>query len=248
MNTALVAREYQIIPKVDSTNNALKTLLAEQKVPEGFCLLTNYQTSGRGQYGKQWHSEAGQNLLMSLYLEPKFLQASDAYRLTMSVCLALHDLGNELGFKSSIKWPNDWFFGSQKIAGILMESTLKGANLESCIVGIGLNVKQVNFGSVEASSINSILNTAWEPEAIFKKLAFHLDERYRQLRLGLYKLQHREFEAILHGLQEEVQVVKNGDKKWLRILGVEASGRLKVRWYDGAVAFLQHQEVQFVFA
>lgn len=247
MNTELVGRDYKILPEVTSTNTAVKELNQEQELPEGFCLLSDYQTSGRGQYGKQWDSEPGQNLLMSLLLRPVFLSASESYRLTMSVCLALHDLGLELGFDSYIKWPNDWFYGEQKIAGVLAESSLRGSRMENCIVGIGINVRQKKFPHPQATSLSKIIGQDLEVQDVFEKLAVHLDNRYQQLRFGQYQGQHCEFESILYGRDQWVPVLRDGQKLRLRCEGVNPGGELKVTWQDGRQETLQHQSIRFVF-
>lgn len=247
MNTELVACDYHYLKEVDSTNDALKKLSLQKDLPEGYCLLSEYQTSGRGQYGNQWDSEPGQNLLMSLFLRPIFLPASEAYRLTMSVCLALVDLGKFYGLDTEIKWPNDWFFQGRKIAGVLAESSLRGSRIESCIVGIGINVRQSEFKHPLAISLSALTQMDLEPIAVFEKLAEHLDFRYRQLKMGQADLQLKAFIQVLYGREEWVAVRRNGKDLKMKCLGVEPHGALQVLWADGSHETLQHQEISFLF-
>lgn len=247
MNTQLIACEYQILDEVDSTNDALKKLSNQKELPEGFCLRSLYQTSGRGQYGKQWDSLPDENLLMSVYLKPVFLPAAESYRLTMSVCLALHDLGKSLDLNTEIKWPNDWFYKGQKIAGILAESSLRGGNMESCIMGIGINVRQKSFDFSNATSLSLIKQEGIEPQEVFELLVPHLDDRYTQLRMGLKHQQHREFNSILFGQSDFVPVQRGTIKTELKCLSVEANGALNVLWKDGRQERLNHQEIKFLF-
>lgn len=246
MNTELVAKEYQILKEVDSTNTALKELAAQQNLPEGFCLLTDYQRLGRGQYGKQWESKAGQNLLFSLYLEPNFLPAAESYRLTMSVCLALQDLAEHYQLPTQIKWPNDWYLGYKKLAGVLAESSLRGSRIESCIMGIGLNVKQKEFPYPNASSLEMALGKDLQPWDVFQSLATFLDHRYLELKSGGGLLQQREFENHLYGKDCCVKVRRKGEQRQVRCLGVEANGSLKVEWENGRRETIRHQELQFL--
>ncbi len=247
MNTKLIAQEYQILNEVDSTNDALKKLSIQKELPEGFCLLSNYQTSGRGQYGKQWDSNPGQNLLMSLFLRPKFLPAAEAYRLTMSVCLALIDLGRSYNLETQIKWPNDWFWQKRKLAGVLSESSLRGSSIESCIIGIGVNVRQQQFEHPLATSLSSVLERDIRPVSVFEDFAEHLDFRYLQLQSGHFKTQHEAFNKLLYGKEEFVPVLRGGRQLHMKCLGVEANGSLNVQWENGVTEFLQHQEISFVF-
>ncbi len=246
MNTQLIAREYQVLSEVDSTNSTLKEMATQQNLPEGFCLLSNYQRSGRGQYGKDWESSPGQNLLMSLFLKPNYLPASESYRLTMSVCLALWDLGNELGLETCIKWPNDWLIENRKLAGVLAESNLRGPRMETCIVGIGINVLQKEFPYPNASSLSLELKRDPEIMDLFSQFATHLDFRYAQLRFQQWDSQHREFEQILYGKENFVPVLRNGEKLYLRCVGVKPDGELLVVWKGGRRETLRHQDVKFL--
>ena len=47
--------------------------------------------------------------------------------------------------KLQIKWPNDIYFDNRKMAGILINSTIKAGKMDVSIVGIGLNVNQMRF-------------------------------------------------------------------------------------------------------
>ncbi|MGB0979377.1 MAG: biotin--[acetyl-CoA-carboxylase] ligase [Croceimicrobium sp.] len=246
MNTELVAKQYQILKEVDSTNTALKELASQQNLPEGFCLLSDYQRLGRGQYGKQWDSKAGENLLMSLFLRPNFLPAAESYRLTMSVCLAMHDLGRHYNLETQIKWPNDWYHGKKKLAGVLAESNLRGNYLENCIIGIGINVSQKNFPHPQASSLALALERDIQPMAVFEQFAECLDRRYLQLKMGQTAAQVQQFNALLYGREEWVPVLKKGEKAHLRCLEVFPSGALKVRWKNGFEETIRHQEITFL--
>ena len=45
----------------------------------------------------------------------------------------------------SIKWPNDIYVNNDKIAGILIENSIMGDNIEYTIAGIGININQDKF-------------------------------------------------------------------------------------------------------
>ena len=47
--------------------------------------------------------------------------------------------------KLHIKWPNDIYFENRKLAGILINSTIKANIMDVSIIGIGLNVNQMRF-------------------------------------------------------------------------------------------------------
>lgn len=126
------------------------TLLREQysdALPHFYTIRTDYQTAGRGQAGNSWESEAGKNLLFSALLRYDGLLAINQWRLSMLVAVAFWDtLANYLPKEHlAIKWPNDIYFGDKKLVGILIENNLSGQYVGYSIVGIGVNVNQIEW-------------------------------------------------------------------------------------------------------
>jgi len=52
-----------------------------------------------------------------------------------------------------IKWPNDIYVKDQKIAGILIENSIRSSRISETIIGVGLNVNQTVFDGVNATSL-----------------------------------------------------------------------------------------------
>ena len=128
------------------------TLLREQytvDLPHLYTIRTDFQTAGRGQAGNSWESEEGKNLLFSALLRYNNIRATEQWRLSMLVAVALWEvLANYLPQEQlSIKWPNDIYFGDKKLVGILIENSLSGQYIGYSIVGIGLNINQTEWRS-----------------------------------------------------------------------------------------------------
>jgi BirA family biotin operon repressor/biotin-[acetyl-CoA-carboxylase] ligase len=124
---------------IDSTN-ALAKALAGQGAPEGTLVITEAQTAGRGRRGKAWVSPAGANLLFSVLLRP-LMEGDRVFVFTMVLALAgLRAVLQVCGVKAMIKWPNDLYVGTRKLAGILTEFAMKGKNVDWAVLGMGINV------------------------------------------------------------------------------------------------------------
>ena len=128
------------------------TLLREQytvDLPHLYTIRTDFQTAGRGQAGNSWESEEGKNLLFSALLRYNDIRATEQWRLSMLVTVALWDvLAKYLPQKPlTIKWPNDIYFSDKKLVGILIENSLSGQYIGYSIVGIGLNINQTEWRS-----------------------------------------------------------------------------------------------------
>ena len=72
----------------DSTNR-LTRQLAEQKKPEGFVVVVDQQTAGRGRGEKNWFSVPGKSLTFSILLRPKKKLAEQCPQLALILGIEL---------------------------------------------------------------------------------------------------------------------------------------------------------------
>ncbi len=135
-------REYR---ETDSTNLEMHRLLEAEDMEEGTVVLADYQSRGKGYQGNAWLSQRGLNLLFSILLKPEFLDPGMMFHLGRIVSLALLEMLDNQGIKAFIKWPNDILAGSRKLCGILIENSIAGKRIRHSVIGIGLNVNQVDF-------------------------------------------------------------------------------------------------------
>lgn len=135
------------LQETDSTNNYLRGYRQESGV-DMTVAVAEYQSAGRGQGCNSWESEAGKNLLFSIFFRPGYVKANRQFVISMAVSVAISDtLAALTGGGISIKWPNDIYAGNGKICGILIENSLSGDRIKDSVVGIGLNVNQTIFVS-----------------------------------------------------------------------------------------------------
>jgi BirA family biotin operon repressor/biotin-[acetyl-CoA-carboxylase] ligase len=191
MDTLFTGRNIIELAECGSVNTHAIELLKSSKLTEGTVIFTKKQTSGRGQRGNTWITEEGKNLTMCFVLHPNFLKGSNSFLLCMTISLALHDLLTYLlptEWPIKIKWPNDMLVQEKKIAGILIENLFREDQIQSSILGVGLNVNQENFLGLtnKATSLKNILNEDFELDEILKQLCIYTEKRYLQLRAGNY--------------------------------------------------------------
>ncbi len=178
------------LESVDSTNKYALELLKENRVFEGTVIMAQNQFAGKGQRNNVWQSEPGKNITLSIVLFPKNLKAENQFYLTQFVSLALNEL-IETSLNNTencrIKWPNDIYYGDKKLAGVLIENTLRNNFIYSTVIGIGLNVNQVNFDSslLNATSLTNISGKAIDIEALCKNLFSLLEKYYLMINKGI---------------------------------------------------------------
>lgn len=84
--------------------------------------------------GRYWHSEPEKNILISYIFYPKELKVSDQFILNIISSLAVRDVVASFCNSVKIKWPNDIYVDDKKIAGILVQSILRNADIKASVI------------------------------------------------------------------------------------------------------------------
>ena len=259
-NTLFIGKVYHRFDELPSTNDWAAKIVAQSsaspphlgelewaaktKPPEGTVVRAANQTAGRGQLGSHWHSRPGENLLLSVILYPTWLEVQAQFYLSMAVALGVNDVIASLGHSSlghSIKWPNDLYLDGKKTAGILIQNALSGSKLQTAIVGIGLNVNQLEFSAdlPNATSLARALGQRFDLEEIAERLFECLERRYLQLKAGNRAAIKAEYEGNLWRKGQSSQFVRSVDGLEFEgvILGVTDRGMLRVETEKGVEEF-----------
>ncbi len=134
--TRFIGQRVICYPRLTSTNDVAKRE-AQQGAREGTVIVAEEQTAGRGRIKRVWLSPKG-SIALSIILYPKLAYLPS---LIMVASLAVvHSIARVTGLKSQIKWPNDVLVNGKKVCGILIESDVKGSNVDYAVIGIGINV------------------------------------------------------------------------------------------------------------
>lgn len=235
-----------VLPLVDSTNNYAMAQIRAGLAKHGDAWFALEQTAGKGQRGKGWQTEPGANIILSLALQPRWLQVSQQFHLSAAVALGCYDFFRALaGDETSIKWPNDIYWRDRKAGGILIENLLSGDSWQYAVVGIGININQAIFpeGLVNPVSLRQITGREWVVLDLVKELCRCLQERYQQLEKT--KDFPADYNRVLYKRGETVRLKKENRLFDALLKGVEETGELVVE--AGTEERFGFGEVQFVF-
>ena len=151
LETALKAgRQFTYLPfslhvfeTVSSTNQIVWDLLESGAEP-GCVVIATQQTSGRGQWGRNWVSEEG-GLYLSVAIAPS-LEAISSYQLTLATAWGIAKQLRIYGVPVGIKWPNDLVcacnensYKYKKLGGILTETKVRTGKIAQAVIGVGIN-------------------------------------------------------------------------------------------------------------
>lgn len=139
-----VGRNIVYFESVDSTNRAAREL-ADKDAGGGTVVVAEKQTAGKGRLGREWHSPFRTGIWMSVILRPEIAPV-DAPKITLAVATAVAKaLAEETGLNPGIKWPNDILLNGKKVCGILTEMKADMDRIHYVIVGMGINVNDMEF-------------------------------------------------------------------------------------------------------
>lgn len=234
------------LDEVDSTNNYAAILISEGKGEHGAVILADIQTAGRGQRGAEWQSKAGENLLMTLIIDTDNLSAMDQFVISEVTALSMVSFLRKIGISSMIKWPNDILVREKKIAGVLIENQLQGAYIGKSIIGIGLNVNQLSFNELNATSIRSELNQFTPVVDLLMSWIHSFNEEWAFYHsFGREKVEEK-YLNCLFGWNCFVEMEDFNGRFFGSVDGIEKSGKLRVK-KEGE--FLQYdlKELRFIF-
>jgi BirA family biotin operon repressor/biotin-[acetyl-CoA-carboxylase] ligase len=172
------------LSSIDSTNIYAISQVQQQMAISGSCYRADFQTHGKGQFGKLWGSEKGENLLCSYVLNLNELEntfkkgqkwtQNDQIGLSIAVSIGVYRFFKAIaGDETSIKWPNDLYWRDRKAGGILIENTLRGTEWTWAVIGIGININQTQFDATigKPVSLRQITGKEWEINQLLKDLS-----------------------------------------------------------------------------
>lgn len=214
---------------LDSTNSYLQHLLNEGVDVINNIVVTDYQTSGKGQGRNVWESEKGKNLLCSIALDMSFLKAENQFILTQMVSVVMINVLKKYLPEDSlfIKWPNDIYFNDNKIAGILIKNEIKGMMLGTSIIGVGLNVNQIVFSKnlPNPISMKMITGEDYDLEEILLAVSSQLSAISQSTANSQQHLAHS-YNNYLYRYKQWASYKHEGVVKDMMIIGYDQFGRL----------------------
>ncbi|MBR4967602.1 MAG: biotin--[Bacteroidaceae bacterium] len=238
--------------EVDSTNRYARdeasTLWREAGTGKIIAITAKHQTAGRGQLGNIWQSQAGNNLLLTLLVRPgQSLKVTEQFKLSQTVAVALHSTMKRYGIDTRLKWPNDIYVGNRKLAGILIELDYSGNFVEQAIIGVGLNVNQVEFPTMDRTpvSMKMLKNNDFDIEDILCNVLKDFEMYYNNLSDEHHTIAS-EYSSLLLGHCKENRFADADGAFTAIIEGVDSYGRIILRTDDGSIRKYAFKEVEML--
>lgn len=224
-------RPFSVLATIDSTNNYAMQMVHARLAKHGAAWFAEEQTTGKGQRGKAWASNKGENILLSVVAEPRFLSPVNAFWLTAAVANGVCNFVKTFaGNETSIKWPNDIYWRDRKAAGILIETLIRAGEWQFAVIGIGLNVNQASFPEhlTKAVSLRQITGKQFDAIELAKELCGFMESSYRQLENGGQDMVIQQYNEQLYKRNQEVRFKGREGIFTALVKGVTNDGLLEI--------------------
>jgi len=236
---------WRFFPTIGSTNDEALAWAATG-AKDLSLVVADEQTAGRGRLGRKWFTPPGSALAFSLIMRLRGQEREVIGRYSGLAAQALVQVLKKYGLIAQVKWPNDVLIGEKKTAGILVETVWTGDEVDSLVLGMGVNVTHQAVPPPEGLNFPA---TCLQSEGAGELPRFNLLKDWLaeiiSLRANLASPGFMQtWEAAL-AFRERTVRVWMGETESLsgQILGLETDGSLRVRTAEGELRVIRFGEV-----
>jgi BirA family biotin operon repressor/biotin-[acetyl-CoA-carboxylase] ligase len=253
--TRFLGKKTKYLESCESTNLLGLQEALSQEIPEGYAWIAGQQTAGKGQRGNQWHTQANQNLLVSYLLKPSHDLIHSQFYLSKAIAIGIVE-GLQLWSKTflgetlplEIKWPNDIYLDGKKLGGILIESNFQSGKWAFSIVGIGLNINQLEFDGLRATSIRKWTQNPQNIDIseVFNQLSIGLENHYGMfINQSFQEIDENYHQVLFQKDSWNLYKDQNGQFEG-KIVYVNEQGLLQIQKIQG-MEYYDIKELSFIF-
>ncbi len=236
--------ECHFFDSIESTNIFLTNRPFSNKVQ--LC-LTREQTQGKGQYGRHWESQRDGSILFSV--RRNFQQECNLNGLSLVVGLAIVKVLEQEclveGFK--IKWPNDIYFESKKLAGVLLENQMQSGN-QFVVIGVGINysIDQSMTFEIPWTDLAKITKTLPDIKLLTAEIINNIlvmSEHFSAFGFDDFQSDWKRYD-MLQGKRVKYTDLKDSFEG--EVLGVSSKGALKIFTKDGVKELYSSRHIEYI--
>jgi len=163
---------------IDSTNSYLKKLLLKENINDFTVVVSKHQTNGRGRNGNLWANKPSLNLAFSVYKRFINFSVNEKFMLNILSSISVYEVLKKYKLNNlTIKWPNDIMTENKKIAGILIENSVRGNKINHSVIGVGININQSQF--LDLPNATSVFLESGKKHSV-EKIAVELKDAFKK--------------------------------------------------------------------
>ncbi|MGL5695047.1 MAG: biotin--[acetyl-CoA-carboxylase] ligase [Peptostreptococcaceae bacterium] len=235
LSTKFIGKNIIHFESIDSTNIYAKKIAQDEL--DGTVIISEEQTNGRGRLGRIWDSKAYEGIWMSIVLKPNILPYKTPF-LTIVAAVSIAKALDTLGVSVGIKWPNDIILNNKKLCGVLTELSAEIDRVNYIVLGIGMNVKTLDFSKEIENIATSLYNEGYViPRVdIVKEILKEIEKNYLRYVENIDKKsildEYRKYSVIIG---KNIYTIKNNEKELVQCIDINEDGNLVVKRSDGNI-------------
>ena len=237
------ALDVYVFEELDSTNTHAKRLAVENIHARPSLIVAARQTAGRGRMGRSFYSPDQTGVYFSLSYEvsaPLDTAVSITCAASVAVMRAIRDV---CGVQTDIKWVNDLYLNRKKVCGILAESVCI-ENATRVILGIGINLRTVNFPEELADKAGSLGDTNVRRAELIAAVWRELKPFLANPDDAPWLADYRAHSCVIG---KPITFVREGRTCFGVAESIDGQGTLAVRLSDGSTEHLRTGEISIHF-
>jgi BirA family biotin operon repressor/biotin-[acetyl-CoA-carboxylase] ligase len=210
LKTQFIGKKIRYLENTPSTIWVGKQMCLEGDVGKmhGMVIIAEEQTGGIGRMGRAWVSPSG-GIWITVVLKPH-MPIDHIFMITMAGSIAIaRAIRKEFDLGALIKWPNDIFIGSKKVAGLLLELAAEADSVHYCLLSIGIdvNVPLNQFSPAlqkDITSISAEVGHEVDRAQFLARILKEFESRYLLIESGEYETIIREWKSLSCTLENRV--------------------------------------------
>ena len=212
LKTQFIGKKIRYLENTPSTIWVGKQMCLEGDVGKmhGMVIIAEEQTGGIGRMGRAWVSPSG-GIWITVVLKPH-VPIDHIFMITMAGSIAIaRAIRKEFDLGALIKWPNDIFIGSKKVAGLLLELAAEADAVHYCLLSIGIDVNvplnQFSPGlQKDITSISAEVGHEVDRAQFLARILKEFESQYLLIESGEYETIIREWKSLSCTLENRVQI------------------------------------------
>jgi len=233
LNTEFLGERIYYFNTIDTTQNfAMK--IASKKNENGSVIISKKQTGGRGRMKRKWKSPVG-GIWMSVIIHPEFditYTTLIPIATSLALCIAIE---KTLKINTKLKWPNDITLKGKKVAGVLTDASIISNQIESVVLGIGINFK-INPNELENSikktpnfyGVTTLVKKNESMVPLIKQFLYELENVLKLINSAQIKKIRNEWTKRSSTIGKNISIVTNDGHIRGRALKIDNDGGLVI--------------------
>jgi len=230
LDTEFIGQTVVFEEVTGSTNTLAKE---NSHMSEGTVFVADAQTAGRGRLGREWASQSGTGIYMSILLKPD-IAIEEIPKITLLAGIA----GCRVIENSKIKYPNDIVIGTKKVSGILCEMSQDSDGKTFVVCGIGINVNTKAFDGELSQKATSLLIEMGKPHSrveIIQKFLVEFEKVYTEfLQSGIAPMM-TEYKEKCVNIGSDVRAIYENREIVGRCVDITPDGAIVVQTKNGTL-------------